>query len=97
MDADKTEPGECGCGMSDIDTDGDGTPDCLTPPTNPPAPDTPTPEDEVSDKTFVQGDPHFKTFGGEMYDFHGECDLVLLHNPEFNNNLGMDIHIRTKI
>ena len=32
-----------------------------------------------------------------MYDYHGECDLVLLHNPQFKNNLGMDIHIRTKI
>lgn len=32
-----------------------------------------------------------------MYDYHGECDLVLLHNPEFKEGLGMDIHIRTKI
>jgi hypothetical protein len=29
--------------------------------------------------------------------FHGECDLVLLHNPEFNDGQGMDVHIRTKI
>jgi len=28
-DPDKTEPGECGCGVSDIDTDNDGTRDCL--------------------------------------------------------------------
>lgn len=27
-DPDKTEPGECGCGLADTDTDGDGTPDC---------------------------------------------------------------------
>ncbi|CAB9519410.1 expressed unknown protein [Seminavis robusta] len=46
---------------------------------------------------FAKGDPHMKTFGGEMYDFHGECDLVLLQNPEFKSKLGMDIHIRTKI
>ncbi len=24
----KINPGICGCGVSDIDTDGDGTPDC---------------------------------------------------------------------
>ena len=45
----------------------------------------------------TKGDPHFKTHGGEMYDFHGGCDLVLLDNPEFHNGLGMLVHIRTKI
>jgi len=28
-DPDKMEPGACGCGVSDVDSDGDGTPDCL--------------------------------------------------------------------
>ena len=45
----------------------------------------------------TKGDPHFKTHGGEMYDFHGGCDLVLLDNPDFLHGLGMLIHIRTKI
>ncbi len=27
-DPDKTEPGQCGCGVADTDTDGDGTADC---------------------------------------------------------------------
>lgn len=44
----------------------------------------------------ARGDPHIQTFSGELYDFHGICDLVLLHNPGFENGLGMDIHIRTK-
>jgi len=43
----------------------------------------------------VLGDPHFKTWTGESYDFHGVCDLVLLKNDGFANNLGMKIHIRT--
>jgi hypothetical protein len=38
-----------------------------------------------------------QTFGGEFFDFHGECDLVLLKNPLFKDGLGMEIHIRTKI
>lgn len=41
-------------------------------------------------------DPHFKTWHGEWYDFHGICDLVLVHNEKFSNGLGMDIHLRTK-
>jgi hypothetical protein len=32
-----------------------------------------------------------------VYDFHGECDLVLVDNPDFNNGQGLTIHIRTKI
>jgi len=44
----------------------------------------------------VNGDPHFKTFSGEKYDFHGLCDLVLLQNTNFRSGLGMDIHVRSK-
>ena len=44
-----------------------------------------------------KGDPHFKTHGGEMFDFHGGCDLVLVDNPDYKDGLGMTIHIRTKI
>jgi len=29
MDPDKTEPGICGCGVSDVDSDGDGVADCI--------------------------------------------------------------------
>jgi hypothetical protein len=47
--------------------------------------------------TTVGHDPHLMTWKGERYDFHGECDLLLLHNPEFANGLGMDVHARTKI
>jgi len=43
----------------------------------------------------TEGDPHFKTWAGDHYDFHGVCDLVWMKNPEFGNGLGMDIHIRT--
>jgi len=51
----------------------------------------------TTSKPGTQGDPHFKTHGGEMYDFHGGCDLVLVDNPDFRDGLGMKIHIRTKI
>ena len=61
---------------------------------------TTTTTDDVmttTSKPGTQGDPHFKTHSGEMYDFHGGCDLVLLENPDFADGLGMTVHIRTKI
>jgi len=45
---------------------------------------------------LATGDPHFETWLGRKYDFHGVCDLVLLQNPEFQEGLGLDIHVRTK-
>jgi hypothetical protein len=42
------------------------------------------------------GDPHIKTWdAGENYDYHGHCDLVLLHSERFQNGKGLSIHIRS--
>ncbi|CAB9518969.1 expressed unknown protein [Seminavis robusta] len=46
---------------------------------------------------YTKGDPHFLTWSGERFDYQGECDLVLLHNPSFSAGRGMDIHARTRI
>jgi hypothetical protein len=45
----------------------------------------------------AQGDPHFKTWTGLHFDYHGECDLVLLRSETFESGLGLDVHIRTQI
>jgi hypothetical protein len=37
-----------------------------------------------------------QTWTGEKFDYHGECDLVLVDNPSFNGGQGMKLHIRTK-
>ena len=42
------------------------------------------------------GDPHFTTWTGERYSYHGACDLVLLSSKQFGNGQGIDVHIRTK-
>lgn len=67
-------------------------------------PSCPLPAPPREDETFTptsrpgaKGDPHFKTHGGEMYDFHGGCDMVLVDNPGFMDGLGMIVHLRTKI
>lgn len=77
-------------------------------PTNPPT-DTPTKrptDDEEVDVPNVpdvpdvgmNGDPHVKTWGGDWFDYMGECDLVLLHTTNLDG-LGndLDIHVRTTI
>ena len=43
------------------------------------------------------GDPHITTWKNEHYEYHGQCDLVMLSDPTFSNGMGLDIHIRTKI
>jgi hypothetical protein len=43
------------------------------------------------------GEPHFRTFAGDWFDFMGGCDIVLLSSPNFGNGLGLDIHVRTKV
>ena len=43
----------------------------------------------------ASGDPHIQTWSGNLFDFQGECDLVLTKSPSFANNLGLEIHIRT--
>jgi len=46
-------------------------------------------------KPVVTGDPHFKTWRGEKFDYHGECDLVLIDHPTFADGLGLRLHVRT--
>jgi hypothetical protein len=38
-------------------------------------------------------DPHIKSWDGTWYDYHGQCDLVLIQAPA----LDMDVHARTTI
>jgi hypothetical protein len=91
------------CESGDYPVPGEDEP--VTPAPAPTTPVTPTPGapdadpagDSEDPKAFTRGDPHFKTFGGELYDYHGQCDMVLLSNPNFKNGLGMTVHIRTKI
>jgi hypothetical protein len=42
-------------------------------------------------------DPHFSTWRGKHFDFHGECDLMLLQSREFESALGLDVHILTQM
>eukprot|EP00566_Odontella_aurita_P013073 CAMPEP_0113525790 /NCGR_PEP_ID=MMETSP0015_2-20120614/369_1 /TAXON_ID=2838 /ORGANISM="Odontella" /LENGTH=476 /DNA_ID=CAMNT_0000424019 /DNA_START=42 /DNA_END=1472 /DNA_ORIENTATION=- /assembly_acc=CAM_ASM_000160 len=43
----------------------------------------------------VNPDPHFMTWDGIYYDYHGGCDLVLIQNPVFDGGDEFDLHIRT--
>ena len=41
------------------------------------------------------GDPHFQTWTGYKFDYHGQCDLTLVNAPQHNDGQGMDIQVRT--
>lgn len=43
------------------------------------------------------GDPHFRTWYGDRFSYHGECDLVAAHSDTFGGGLGFDLHLRTAI
>jgi len=45
----------------------------------------------------VKGDPHFRTWAGEHFEYHGKCDLELLSDPSFADGKGIDVHARTEI
>lgn len=70
--------------------------------TPPPVPDIPNKSNTnhaklVSDNVGSQGDPHFKTWRNEHFEYHGQCDLVLAKDPKFADGLGLDVQIRTKL
>ena len=41
-------------------------------------------------------DPHFVTFGGISFSYHGECDLMMVRSERFGFGKGLEVHIRTK-
>jgi len=45
---------------------------------------------------FCLGEPHFATWQGAHFDYHGACDLVLINNEAFGNGKGIDLHVRTE-
>ncbi|CAJ1960581.1 unnamed protein product [Cylindrotheca closterium] len=49
--------------------------------------------------TESTGDPHFRTWKNEHFEFHGQCDLVMTKVHNFANKEGMDleIHLRTNM
>eukprot|EP00980_Cylindrotheca_fusiformis_P014226 scaffold3748_cov126-Cylindrotheca_fusiformis.AAC.1 len=56
---------------------------------------TATPTEPI--KSGSQGDPHFKTWKNEHFEYHGQCDLLLTKDPNFADGLGLDVQIRTKL
>jgi len=43
------------------------------------------------------GDPHFRTLLDHRFSYHGECDLVLVHNQHLAAGADLRVHIRTEI
>jgi von Willebrand factor type D domain len=44
------------------------------------------------------GDPHFMTYDGTAYTYHGQCDLVMATSKDIDGTgLSLDVHARTTI
>jgi von Willebrand factor type D domain len=44
------------------------------------------------------GDPHFMTYDGTSYTYHGQCDLVMAKTKDIDGSgLPLDVHARTTI
>ncbi|CAJ1968916.1 unnamed protein product [Cylindrotheca closterium] len=75
-------------------------PPIVSPPPSPTpvAPVAPTPTiNTVPSPSGGNGDPHFKTWKNEHYEYHGQCDMVMTKDANFADGLGLDIQIRTKL
>jgi len=46
---------------------------------------------------IASGDPHFCMWDKTRFSYHGECDLVLVHVPNFASGSALNVHLRTKI
>jgi len=44
-----------------------------------------------------RGDPHFKTWKQEHFEYHGQCDMILTKDEGFASGLGLEVQIRTKL
>jgi len=53
--------------------------------------------DDPEENSGSLGDPHFKTWKNEHFEYHGQCDLLLAKDPEFADGLGLNVQIRTKL
>jgi len=49
-----------------------------------------------------KGDPHFRTWHNEHFEYHGQCDMILTKDPNFvavdgGPIIGLEVQIRTKL
>jgi len=75
-DAQNVCDGTVTCGWGD-----ETCPPTIAPTPTPTAAPTPTPT--AAPTGNGGGDPHFKTFNGKAFSYHGECDLVLMRSKSF--------------
>jgi len=45
----------------------------------------------------VGGDPHYTTWSGTSFSYHGQCDIVLAKSDRAAPGAGIHVHVRTQI
>eukprot|EP00980_Cylindrotheca_fusiformis_P021555 scaffold8400_cov95-Cylindrotheca_fusiformis.AAC.1 len=55
------------------------------------------PSSSDSPTSGSNGDPHFRTWNGGHFEYHGQCDMILVKDEDFADGLGLEVQIRTKL
>merc|ERR1712179_67127 len=76
---------------------GTANPAAGTKPPPPPAASPTATENNPNTPSGSQGDPHFKTWQNEHFEYHGQFDLILAKDLDFADGLGLDVQLRTKL
>mmetsp|Transcript_18287 Transcript_18287/g.23012 ORF Transcript_18287/g.23012 Transcript_18287/m.23012 type:complete len:460 (+) Transcript_18287:107-1486(+) len=65
-------------------------------PTPAPVADTPAPTAAPVPPPGAHDDPHFYTWQGALYDYHGVCDMIYTTCPNYDQGKGFHMHLRTE-
>eukprot|EP00980_Cylindrotheca_fusiformis_P008475 scaffold1794_cov107-Cylindrotheca_fusiformis.AAC.2 len=52
---------------------------------------------QVDSPSGSNGDPHFRKWNGDHFEYHGQCDMILVKDEDFADGLGLEVQIRTKL
>merc|ERR1712183_1145735 len=69
-------------------------------PTAEPTPGPTAKPESTEDAPIISGsngDPHFKTWPQEHFEYHGQCDMILTKDKNFAGGIGLEVQIRTKL
>jgi len=100
--ADCSRPAQCGLNALKVWTEfGDDAPSSVPSMVKTEVPSiavtpAPTPAPVPPAPPGAHDDPHFYTWQGALYDYHGVCDMIYTTCPNYDQGKGFHMHLRTE-